>query len=36
MRTKLIELVEKDQIRADLPEIREGFNVKVHVRIKEG
>ncbi|WP_373440997.1 50S ribosomal protein L19 [Metamycoplasma equirhinis] len=23
-------------MRADLPEIREGFNVKVHVRIKEG
>ncbi|ACF07155.1 ribosomal protein L19 [Metamycoplasma arthritidis] len=36
MRTKLLELVEKDQIRTDLPEIREGYNVKVHVRIKEG
>ncbi|AWX42865.1 ribosomal protein L19 [Metamycoplasma cloacale] len=36
MRTKLLEIVESDQIRTDLPEIREGYNVKVHVRIKEG
>ncbi|TPE57145.1 50S ribosomal protein L19 [[Mycoplasma] falconis] len=36
MRAKLLELVEKDQIREDLPEIREGYNVRVHVRIKEG
>ncbi|WP_412031345.1 50S ribosomal protein L19 [Metamycoplasma buccale] len=36
MRTKLIEMVEKDQIRDDLPQIREGYNVKINVRIKEG
>ncbi len=36
MRTKLLEEVESEQIRKDLPEIREGYNVKVHVRIKEG
>ncbi|AXE60655.1 50S ribosomal protein L19 [[Mycoplasma] phocae] len=36
MRAKLLELVEKDQIRNDLPQIREGYNVRVHVRIREG
>lgn len=36
MRTKLLEFVEQDQIRTDLPQVREGFNVRVHVRIKEG
>ena len=36
MRTKLLELVEKDQIREHLPQLREGYNVRVHVRIKEG
>ncbi|MDC8937453.1 50S ribosomal protein L19 [Metamycoplasma hyosynoviae] len=36
MRTKLIENVESEQIRKDLPEVREGYNVRVHVRIKEG
>ncbi|MDC8916949.1 50S ribosomal protein L19 [Metamycoplasma hyosynoviae] len=36
MRTKLIESVESEQIRKDLPEVREGYNVRVHVRIKEG
>ncbi|MDC8919320.1 50S ribosomal protein L19 [Metamycoplasma hyosynoviae] len=36
MRTRLIESVESEQIRKDLPEVREGYNVRVHVRIKEG
>ncbi|BAQ54177.1 50S ribosomal protein L19 [Mycoplasmopsis arginini] len=36
MRSNLLELVEKDQIRTDLPQIREGYVVRVHVRIKEG
>ncbi len=36
MRNKLIEAVEANQIRSDLPEFRVGDNVKVHVRIKEG
>ncbi|MBN0919281.1 50S ribosomal protein L19 [[Mycoplasma] gypis] len=35
-RNKLIELVESTQLRNDLPQIREGQNVRVHVRIKEG
>ncbi|MGN3805402.1 50S ribosomal protein L19 [Mycoplasmopsis bovis] len=36
MRNKLIELVEANQLRTDLPEFRVGDNVKVHVRIREG
>ncbi|GAA8716008.1 hypothetical protein oki361_21730 [Helicobacter pylori] len=35
-RTKLLQEVESEQIRTDLPEIREGYNIKIHVRIKEG
>ena len=35
-RTKLLQEVESKQIRTDLPEIREGYNIKIHVRIKEG
>ncbi|QJG67029.1 50S ribosomal protein L19 [Mycoplasma phocoenae] len=35
-RNSLLELVESTQIRTDLPEIKEGYNVRVHVRIKEG
>ncbi|MGX9394598.1 50S ribosomal protein L19 [Mycoplasma sp. 392] len=35
-RAKLLEIVEQKQLRSDLPEIREGYNVRVHVRIKEG
>ncbi|AIA29234.1 50S ribosomal protein L19 [Mycoplasmopsis californica] len=36
MRNKLIELVEKPQLRKDHPEFRVGDNVKVSVRIREG
>ncbi|MBU4690765.1 50S ribosomal protein L19 [Mycoplasma zalophi] len=36
MRNKLIELAEQKQIRNDLPELKVGYNVRVHVRIKEG
>lgn len=36
MRNKLIESVEKKQLRKDHPNIRIGDNVKVHVRIREG
>jgi len=36
MRNKLIEAVENKVIRNDLPELKVGSNVKVHVRIKEG
>ncbi|ATO30527.1 50S ribosomal protein L19 [Mycoplasmopsis bovirhinis] len=36
MRNNLLELVEKSQLRTDLPEFRTGDNVKVHVRIREG
>ena len=32
----LIEMVEREQLRADLPEIRVGDTVKVHVKIVEG
>ncbi|MFV8401316.1 50S ribosomal protein L19 [Mycoplasma sp. Sp48II] len=36
MRNKLLELVEKSQLRSDLPEFKTGDNVRVHVRIREG
>ncbi|QZE12595.1 50S ribosomal protein L19 [Mycoplasma sp. Ms02] len=36
MRNSLIELVEKQQLRSDLPAFQSGDNVKVHVRIREG
>ncbi len=36
MRNKLIEKVEANQIRKNLPEFKSGDNVAVHVRIKEG
>lgn len=36
MRNRILESVESDQIRSDLPQVREGYNIKVHVRIKEG
>lgn len=36
MRNRVLESVENDQIRSDLPQVREGYNIKVHVRIKEG
>lgn len=36
MRNKLIELVESKSIKHDIPNLRIGQNVKVHVRIKEG
>ncbi|MBM7543507.1 50S ribosomal protein L19 [Periweissella beninensis] len=33
---QLLELVTKDQLRADLPEFRAGDSVRVHARIVEG
>ena len=36
MRNKLIELVESKSIKHDVPNLRIGQNIKVHVRIKEG
>lgn len=36
MNLKLVNEVTKNQLKADLPEIRSGSTVKVHVRIKEG
>lgn len=36
MRNRILESVESNQIRSDLPQVREGYNIKVHVRIKEG
>ncbi|QNM93617.1 50S ribosomal protein L19 [Mycoplasma sp. Pen4] len=36
MRNKLLEVVEKSQLRTDLPAFTTGDNVKVHVRIREG
>jgi len=32
----LLDLVERDQIRADVPDFRPGDSVKVHVRVIEG
>ena len=34
--SKLIEKINKEQIRTDIPELRVGFTVKVGVRIREG
>ncbi|MEE3928094.1 50S ribosomal protein L19 [Mycoplasmopsis ciconiae] len=36
MRNKFLELVEKAQLRTDLPQFQTGDNVRVHVRIREG
>ena len=36
MNTPLIDLVEKRQLRADIPDFRPGDTVRVHVNIKEG
>ncbi|MCU4706657.1 50S ribosomal protein L19 [Mycoplasma sp. CSL7503-lung] len=36
MRNKLIEAVEKSQLRTDIPTFTTGDNVKVSVRIREG
>lgn len=36
MRNKLVELVEAKAIKNDLPNLKIGQNVKVHVRIREG
>jgi len=33
---QVIEQLEKEQMRADLPEFRPGDSVKVHVKIREG
>lgn len=33
---KLIEIVEKTQLRKDIPDFKPGDTVRVHVRIKEG
>ncbi len=33
---KTIEQLEKEQMRADLPEFRPGDKIKVHVKIREG
>lgn len=36
MKERLIELVEKDQLKADLPEFKAGDTVAVHYKVKEG
>ena len=36
MRNKIIEAVEKNQLRTDFPKFKSGDNIKVNVRIKEG
>ncbi|MBP9477099.1 MAG: 50S ribosomal protein L19 [Sebaldella sp.] len=36
MKERLIELVEKDQLKADLPEFKAGDTVTVHYKVKEG
>ena len=36
MKTALLEKVEQSQLKEDVPEIRIGDSVRVHVRIKEG
>ncbi|UWD34448.1 50S ribosomal protein L19 [Mesomycoplasma molare] len=36
MQNKLMQIVESSQLRNDLPSFKQGDNVKVHVRIKEG
>jgi len=32
----VMDVIEKEQMRADIPEFREGDTVKVHARIREG
>ena len=36
MKEKLIELVEKDQLKTDIPEFKAGDTVAVHYKVKEG
>ena len=36
MQEKLIELVEKDQLKTDIPEFKAGDTVAVHYKVKEG
>ncbi|MGL5541342.1 MAG: 50S ribosomal protein L19 [Erysipelotrichaceae bacterium] len=36
MNMQLVDLVTKSQLKSDLPDIRPGSTVKVHVKIKEG
>ena len=36
MKEKLIELVEKDQLKSDIPEFKAGDTVAVHYKVKEG
>jgi large subunit ribosomal protein L19 len=36
MKNTIIEQIEKEQIRHDLPELRAGDSVRVHIRIIEG
>lgn len=36
MNMRLVDLVTKSQLKTDLPDIRSGSTVKVHVKIKEG
>ena len=36
MKEKLIELVEKDQLKTDIPEVKAGDTVAVHYKVKEG
>jgi len=33
---KIIDMLEKEQMRTDIPEFRSGDTVRVHVKIKEG
>ena len=32
----IIKVIEQEQLKSDVPEIRVGDTVKVHIRIKEG
>lgn len=36
MKEKLIELVEKEQLRDDIPHFKAGDSIKVHYKVKEG
>ena len=36
MKEKLIELVEKDQLKTDIPDFKAGDTVAVHYKVKEG
>lgn len=36
MGTSMLEMVERDHMRADIPQFRIGDTVKVHVKIREG